>query len=65
MSGHAHPHDKPAIGMCDALMPQTDAQNGGLAPKVAHHIVGNPSLQRSARPGGDHDVAGAEGIDFR
>jgi hypothetical protein len=48
--------DNTAINVSDTLMSQANTQNGNLARKVAHYIVGNPRVQGGAWSGGDDYV---------
>lgn len=50
--------DLAPVGVANALMPQAYAQNGDLPANLSHYVITNACLQRSARPRGDHNVAG-------
>src|SRR4030042_1846305 len=57
------PHSA-AIYMTDALVPQTDTEDGDFAAEVKYYIVGNASLQWGAWSRRNHYVAGSKFLDF-
>jgi hypothetical protein len=64
MDGRGRVNDEPSIGICDALMPQANSQNGNPAPEVPHYLVGNPTILRGARARRNDNRAGGQSLDF-
>ncbi len=55
-------HHLSAEHLADALMAQADAQQRAGWPQAADHLVRDARVRWIAGAGGDHDVAGTQGL---
>ncbi len=62
--GQARPVHYAPEDVADALVAQAHTQQGHPASEMAHHVVGDTSLERRARPWRDDDVAGRQRLYF-
>jgi hypothetical protein len=55
VDGSRSVHDPSPEDPPDGLETETDAEDRKAGAEIAHDLLGDPRLLRSARPGGDHD----------